>query len=274
MSVIATIPYRNPDWDAPTPGERAQADAAAAIHARDDRDDAWVADLNGDPPHSISDTLLLSPRRALLARYIRWRQTIAAELATLQAKRDEFQEIMAAPEETEVAIRSAVKRTADWLLGRSTDNSDEGTRKALDDQLAAQRHRAEAARAALVELEPQIERAQLRVQTLNDRQNEFLKPVLREIADELGLGTAYIAKIAELKRIASLIYGLAEASYEFGEGIETGRKVQFPRPATSEAALPGESFIIPSAGNVEIWRKVADQLLLDPRYDITKLLQQ
>jgi hypothetical protein len=97
MSVIATIPFRNPAWDKQMPQELAQAKAAAAAHDRDDRDASWVADLDGDPPHSIADTLRLSPRRALLSRFIRWRGTLVAELTSLQVKREELQNIVAAP---------------------------------------------------------------------------------------------------------------------------------------------------------------------------------
>lgn len=272
MSVVTTIELRNPDWDQLSPQQLAQADVAAAAHARADRDEKSIADLNGDPPPGIP-VVGLSPRRALLARYIRWRETLQSELAMLVAKRDQLQTLVDAPNETEAKIRGGVRRTVDFLLGRSADNSDEGARAALDSELAAQRHRAEAAKSALPELEPQIEQAQMRIARLEERRKEFLNPALTELADELGLARAYQRKIAELQETAALIFGLAGVVGGFDSGVEGARTIHFPRPATPSAKhAPAEAFKIPAPGNVEIWRKAAEQLLLDPHAKATKLV--
>jgi hypothetical protein len=249
------------------------AERAAAVHARDAREASLIADLQGDPPDA-GNTFALSPRRAALANFLKWRQGIADELAALETRKAQLEALISAPAETEAKVRSAVKRTADFLLGRNgADNADEAGRKALDDELSARRHRAESAQAALPQLLGPIETASLRLKTISERQDEFLKPALAELADEVGLGRQYMRKIAELQEIAKLVYGLADVAGGYDSGFEMPTSIKLPRsgiPSTKHQPLG--AFTIPAAGDAEIWRKAAQALLADPHVKAAKLV--
>lgn len=236
--------------------------------------DQVIADLQGDPPKNLCNAGSLPPRRAKLARAVAQRRKLADELAALETKRTELEAMIAAPAETAASIRDAVKRTADWLLGRGGDNSDASKRKALEDEEAAQRHRAEAAAAALPELAKPIAVARLRLKHVADREPAYLSEALSEVADEIGLGRAYARKIAELRELASLIHGLCEVAAGFGSGFDKPVSVRLARPGgiPSLRHTTANEFTIAAQGDAEIWRKAAAALLNDPLVKASKLV--
>lgn len=238
--------------------------------------EAILADVEGDPPALISAAIALGPRRAKFARYVAWRRKLEGELAALEAKRTELDAMVAAPAETAATIRGAVKRTADWLLGRDgADNSDEAGRKLLEDNLAAQRHRAESAQEALPEIGRTIEVAQMRVKRLVEREKEFLSPALAELADEAGLGHRYRRAIKELRSVLDLLNGLAAEAGGFDSGFDTPATIAFPQMAavSSNKSVLKEEFIIRAASaSRQAWRDAAVALFRDPFAKAGKLI--
>jgi len=250
------------DGPAPDPAREAVEAQYAFI-------DRALDGLDGDPPADICATLTLGPRRAALARYVAWCRKLAGELEELLAKRTELEAIVAAPGETERAVAGAVRRAVDTLLGRTKDAVDAGDRKALDERFAEQKHLAEAAAAALVELAEPLKIAQMRLDRLNERQAEFLKPALVELAD--GFGKLYLAKIAEVRDISRIMFGLAHEAADYGSGVE--RPVDIIRfPNCGVASAMPEQLTIPVDGDVELWRGAAERLLADPFCARGKLL--
>lgn len=230
----------------------------AISHATDDLYDV-------DPPLALTLTIGLPPARAMLARYVAWKKKISDELADLQAQRARLQGFIDAPGETTATIKSAIRRTADWLLGKGDDNSDGKSRRALDEKLAMETHRADAAREALPELELKLDVAARRMEALEGREGEFLKPAIAEVAEEARLPERFLQKAAELEEIASLIYGHAQAL-----GLAP-RAVNFPKLPLLER-VENSDLTIPRKADAETWRVISNALLADPKFDAAKFL--
>jgi len=69
----------------------------------------------------------------------------------------------------------------------------------------------------------------LRLAKLNEREIEFLDPVLVEAADQIGLGALYLRKIAELRAVTDLLFGLSDVVGRYGSGFGTGKEIAPPR---------------------------------------------
>jgi hypothetical protein len=255
--------------------------------ARQEFEDASTADLNGEPPDNVCDGETeirngishvksrknlkgLSPQRARYARYHFWKAKLGAELSSLEAKKVELEGIIAAPAEAQVAIQEGLQRTAAFLLGRAPDHA-EGEAEALADKLAVTKHRAEAARVALPELEKQIERARVRVKYLSDREHEFLHPALAELVDHLG--PLYIQQIRDLRSMADLLFGLAQLTRTYADGNEVTAAIKFPRIGLpSIRDVDGNAFIIGAYGSTAVWQEVIESLRRDPRGSVEGLI--
>jgi hypothetical protein len=228
---------------------------------RDRLDEACQDVMTGEPPSNILLAVTLSPARARFARYTVWHESLTAELAELGERKEKLENLIVAPAVTESRIASAVRRTADWLLGRIDE---EPSAPDLQTVLAQERHRAEAARAALAELKGPIEIARERLRRLTEREREFLGPALIDIARESGLAAAYRQKLSELDEIANLLFGLAARAGGFGTGIPAN-----PQPARLPNLTPARrgdraAFTIGSHPNIELWKRVADALRREP----------
>lgn len=251
---------------------RAQAAERARIRRHDDKIDEALRDLRGEPPQGIYNDKGLGPKRARYARYAGWRHREMGRLSALEARKREMEALVAAPASTEAEIRGAVRTTAAALMGRDGGGA-KIDRKALDDRLSSERHMAEAAQEALIELNTDIEVCKLRVAHLNEREKEFLHPALVEAGDEIGLGALYLKKISELREVAALIYGLQEVAGGFQSGFENTTSIAFPRagfPSISKATRA--DYTIEENGRVDVWRGLAQSLLLDPRHDASKFI--
>ena len=230
--------------------------AMLRTRARDDFEARAVADLDGEPPSGLDcDVRGLSPARSRLAKYLAWRADARLKLTALEQKRAQLFGLVDAPAETETRIQELIRRTADFLRGRSSDDSDERQRKALDDHLAVQRHRADAAKSILPDIERDLEIAKLRVEHLERRESEFLNLAVIDIADAAGMGRLYQRKKAELRAIESVLDRLTENFAGYG------------------ARVPW----FEGADDVVInwrysWREIADAITANPRADVSKYL--
>jgi hypothetical protein len=152
--------------------------ATAAERARVFEREAWEADNLGDLE---ADDFGGSTPRERFAAYHALRKSEEDKLAALQAKRSELESIAGAPLTTESDIRAALRRSADFLLGKSKEDSDTAKRVELESRRAEQLHRAEAARLAMGDIAREITVAELRVKRLRERHDGFLAPVLAEL---------------------------------------------------------------------------------------------
>jgi hypothetical protein len=179
------------------------------VRARNDFEARTVADLEDEPPADIlSDAVGLlsgSPQRQRLARFVAWRADERLKLTNLERKRDELLGLVEAPKETESLIAAAVRRTADFIMGRAPDQGDDRSRKSLDDKLATERHMADAAKAVLPELERAIDTATLRVRRLDERQKEFIEPAIEEVKAATGIHDLIERKRRELEAAESIL---------------------------------------------------------------------
>jgi hypothetical protein len=145
-----------------------------------------IADLNGDPPSGVS-TVGLSPARAQYVRFHGWLVAERDKLATLEAKRTELQGMVDGAVDTEGEIKKLIRRSADFLLGRSAEDSDASQRLALETKRAEQIHRSEVARVALPDLQRDIEIAEVRCKRLQERESEFLVPAIFEVVEKSSI---------------------------------------------------------------------------------------
>jgi hypothetical protein len=255
---------------------RAQWNEHFAEIRRNDERDALVADTQGEPPEC--ETPGLSPQRSLYARYAAWHLQARKQVEVLEARRAQFEAMIAAPAATEAEIRGVVRRAADRLLGRVQGGDGNGDRKSLGERLESEKYGAEAAQEALPELEGQIENARLRVRKLDEREDEFLGPAIAEVAEAAGLGKLYLKKIAELREIVELILGLSTVAGGYGSGFGNGISchiqgkartqaviaVDFPQTGFKSVSDDNRSYRISGEGRSEPWRQLKQALVLDP----------
>lgn len=251
---------------------RAHVDERARLRRREEKIDEALRDLRGEPPEGICNDKGLGPKRSRYARYSRWQRGEMGHLSALEARKREIEALVAAPASTQTKIRAAILTTAAALMGRDGGEA-KIDRKALDDRLSSERHMAEAAQEALVELNTDIEVSKLRVAHLNGREAEFINPAIIEAADDMGLGKLYLKKIADAREIAALVYGLQEVAGGYLSGFENTMPIAFPRagfPSLSKATRA--DYAIEEKGRADVWRGLAQSLVLDPRHDASKFI--
>jgi hypothetical protein len=173
--------------------------------ARTDFEASAVADLDGEPPGV--PTLSATPMRDRWDRYLKWRVGEVEKLSELEARRAELLGLKEKPKQTEGKIQAAIRRTADYLLGKSDDGGDELDREGLDRRLAIEKHRADAVDLLLPDLDRQIEIAGLRVKRLQEREASFLRPVLVEHAEQ-NYVAKYLAAVDALRKAIAPLAGM------------------------------------------------------------------
>ena len=223
---------------------RAEHEKMLAAHRRQDFEDAAVRDLRGDPPSDLVKTFGLGPKRARWVLYFEWRQQVAADLSRAQTRKAELDEIITAPAATKARQKASIQRTAEWLRGRSFE-SDEKLGAQLAEQLLIEEHRAEAAQQVMPEIERELDRAQVRLEFINGRESEFLHPALIEAAEKMGLGKLYVQKIAELRAVAELMFGLANV---VGGEIGAAATVALPKIRLPNTPRQDDAYTINAAG--------------------------
>jgi hypothetical protein len=140
-------------------------------------------------------------------------------------------------------------------------------RQVLEAQLAADRHNAEAAREVLPELDHKIDIAKLRVERIREREPDFLRPAILEIADAAGLGDRYLKAVAELGNVLAELRGASDAAGR-PYGVD---KIELPRFALP--SLDGKKVIIAAdSSRIPAWNGLAAALRDDPRCDVRKAL--
>jgi hypothetical protein len=126
------------------------------------------------------------------------RKEWAAYLTSIEVKRDairakedelaKLQGVIAAPQTTESLIGSMVRATAEFLLGRGNDASDQGAE--LEHRLGLERHRAEAAKLAAASVEQQIAELHQEVMDLESKEREYVTPIMKAAYAELNIQDA------------------------------------------------------------------------------------
>jgi hypothetical protein len=106
-----------------------------------------------------------------------------AKLAALESRKSTFQDFIDAPIRTRSKIADAVAKTKQWLLGGGDEPAID--RQALDAELAVASHKAQAAEAAIADIDEQIEIAGIRVARLAEAERSFLNDALAEVAGDL-----------------------------------------------------------------------------------------
>jgi hypothetical protein len=238
-----------------------------SVWARQNFEVEAVRDLSGDPPE-LADTRGMTPARAKYANYFALQQRERKKLDELERRKADLEQMISAPTAAETEVRNGIKRTAAKLLGRTSD-SGESDAGVLASKLAVAQHKAEAAKLALPELEREIDKAQLRVAKLYEKEPEFLNAAIVEIADASGLGALYLKKISELRAVAAMMFELSDVVGTYGSGFGFGREtMKFPRcglPSVKGAA-EGDYRIAPD-GNAFVFHNLAHALRLDPRHN-------
>jgi hypothetical protein len=210
-----------------------------------------TSDLEKEPPADICDTKGLARQRARLARYVAWKQQEARGLKELEARRADIE---AKLEKAEAEIKDAVQRTADSLLS--------GTDVGGDTRVMAARHLAEAGRVALPELLIKLEMAQARVKRLAERENEFLRAALFEIAEASGLGDRYMKALAEMRHVVGLVFGFHRVH---GQGPQIQEHLAFPKSILTSGehrdyVISGDDI----RDSERLWSEIAKTLRSDP----------
>jgi hypothetical protein len=168
-----------------------------------------------------------------------------SKLSALESRKAQFQEFVNAPTATRSKISDAISRTKAWLLG----GGDEPTidRAALDAELALASHKAQAAEAAIAELDKKIEVAGIRVNRLADAERGFLNDAVAEVASDLL--SALARKRGEVVALERLLEPLRRY------GVATHGK---PEPVELKWR--------------HTWPDVANALRAEPSADVSKLL--
>jgi hypothetical protein len=253
---------------------------------RDDLQADAVSDLVGEPPSDVGDqqeivngvsktkrTLNLKglpPQQKRHALYRAQLASLASVLEGLEAKKVELEALIAAPAESEGALRKAVRQTADALLGRAGSGA-ESEAAALTGKLAIANHRADAARLALPMLEQDIDRARIRLKFWDGREMEFLGPVLVEAADHLG--ALYLQQIERLRITAGVLFSLSGLVKTYGDGFQATEPIKFPQMGLpSLAGAKAEAFVIGARGDGSVWRGVIEALRRNPAAKVDTLI--
>jgi hypothetical protein len=219
--------------------------------ARNDFEESATSDLDSEPPGvSIMSS---TPQRARWDRYLKWRAAEAVKLSELEQKRAELLGLKSAPAATESRIQALVRKTADYLLGKSDDGGDELDRKGLDERLAIERHRAQAVDLLLPDIDRQIEIAKLRVKRLQQREAEFLRLALVERAEQFV--PDYLKAIERLRKAVA---PLAAMNVFFG-----GDGVNIKLPTFGLDALERAGTRI-QKGDATPWHEFAESLGATP----------
>ncbi len=94
-----------------------------------------------------------------------------------------------------------------------------------------------------------------------------------EAADAMGLGKLYLAKIAELRAVTDLIFGLAHVAGGYGSGFENPISIKLPKVGLpSLARTNSNDYVIAENGRDDVWRGLAQSLLLDPFHAAEKAI--
>ncbi len=229
--------------------ERAEAAALAGL---DDDPMDW---LSKQKTWIYKDSALdkLTSARKRYAVYRQWLAVEESKLAKLANKRDGLQAVVAAPAEVESSIRAFVRRTADAMLGKGKAESDAEAWAALNRKHSDQKLQAAAASVAIEDLEPEIKVAEMRVARLQERESEFLNPVLNELAFDIEqVLDRKEAEIAALKRLLEPLW----QNYRLPYGT------QAERPEAPDVAIAWPLG----------WHGLADKLRADPLADVAEML--
>jgi hypothetical protein len=118
-------------------------------------------------------------------------------------------------------------------------------RDVIEAKLSANRRAAETAKAARPEVERRIALHERQLEMLAKRENDFLLPALREMAEVLG--PVYIKRVQAVREVMQILFALGERMRGWGK-IERHILVQDPRDSWSrlEHAIP--EIKLPRAG--------------------------
>jgi hypothetical protein len=202
---------------------------------RRDFEERTVADLDSDL-EAIAGTSDSARHKLTMFGLIRDRERTA--LKNLETRRDRFQEFVNAPAKTQSKISEAIARTKAWLLGGTTEEP-VIDRAALDAELALASHKAQAAEAAIAELDKQIEVAGIRVNRLADAERGFLNDAVAEVASGmLETLSRKRAELAGLERLCEPLRKFGIATHGKPESVEIKWRHSWPDVAAALKADP------------------------------------
>lgn len=240
---------------------------------REERESLDVADLEGEPPaESLGSWVArgnVLPQRMRLARFVAWRDRESSKLAVLVKARAKLVDIVGAPVETQRRIGEIIKTGASRLLAAIGSNADDVlhddaiSRRVLDERLSAQRHRADAAREAMADLDQRITVAQRRVTRLSERESEFVRPALIEYADAV-FTDIYLTKVAELRKALLPLLGLNDYLGYAAPSIAFPTMSELPKIKSAGA---GAFSLRPSTAARSLWAALAKTWAENPFCD-------
>jgi hypothetical protein len=163
-----------------------------------------------------------------------------SKLSALQSRREQFMEFIDAPAKTRSKIADAVAATKRWLLGGGDEPAVD--RAALDAELAVSSHKAEAAAAAISDIERQIEVARIRVGRLAEAERGFLNDTVAEVSADLVQTLARRrGEVAALERLCEPLRKYGIATHGKPEPDEIRWKHTWPDVAAALKADPSAS---------------------------------
>lgn len=242
-------------------------------------DHATVVDAYGEPPASIAaDTRGLPLQRAALARHLAWVQSVAGEIAALQAGREKIVAQIAKAKAAQTKLKEdtntvaaslldKIKRGVEWSFGSAVTPG----HVARAETISASAHHLEVAESALAQIDQEIaDKTALHV-TLENRQGEFMRRALRE--HSASLGDEYLAALDAVRECVTRL----EALERFCGGGHDGRIV-LDVPGFSAAGHRFDRVPVAVVGSdvadaIGAWRGLANAWAKTPRADPEKHLK-
>jgi hypothetical protein len=243
------------------------------------------------PPLPEADISGMSPTRAALLAFHRWRDGKRKDLAELEVARAKALEAFGAPAATEAALAALVLEDQSgvvaWLKNRAGVGRPElrgFERQQLEERLLTDRHAAECATGAIAEIDAEITRLCEDLVTIEGREADFVADVVAEAA--LPQQQKFEAMAAKLRAMARDLLGCAvvvgATRSNIGQYQQPQLHTRLPafrfegpsdrvvRPATIRTSEPprepGEIVIGPEEAKEAAtpWRALAERLAADP----------
>jgi hypothetical protein len=171
--------------------------------------------FDGPIPTDVAAPPGLSPKRAELARFLKWRRRTASEIEALEEAHHRAIEALGGEASTKKKIDALIEADVDEVLRFALDGQQITAkklrafeRKQLEQKLKDDKHAAEVASKTLGQIEHQIDVKKIGLDFLDNRTERFVKSAVVEAARESDLGERYLQKIGELRDVWLELVGL------------------------------------------------------------------
>lgn len=225
----------------------------------------------GEPPADIVAPVKgLPPGRARLARYLAWRKVVAAEVGQLEAGRAKLADQIDRADRARAecaseakagarAILDKIRKGLDWTIPGAVSAKHQSAAQAL----AASAPDLEVARAALAQVDGEIEAKKTTLATLEGRHAEFVNAALREEARRIG--EEYRAAIDAMIEAATQLEALDRLCGAGHDGRVVGELPGFAMADHRFAAIPVALNSNEISAALGVWREQARAWSKDPR---------